>query len=928
MQKAFLTKLLLCTCLLLVGIVPFSAAQQCTSFGDPVVNITFGAGANPGPPFPAASLAYSYVGGDCPQDGSYTVRNSTFNCNGNTWHNISSDHTGDRNGYFMLINASYNPGDFYLDTVKGLCANTTYRFSAWIANVLVPSACNSAGIHPNITFRIESTAGGVPLALIQSGDIPVAGSAVWQEYGLDFTTPAGVSEIVLRMTNNAPGGCGNDLALDDITFRPCGPRVQAGITGSNGSDTVGFCVDAQTPQTFTGAVSPGYNAPRYQWQTSQDTGRNWSDIPGQTNTTYTRLPGGPAAFYQYRLVVGEGTNIILPTCRVSSNFVTVQVNPKPVPKASNDGPACEGDTIILSASDGASYAWAGPGSFTATGEHVTMLNVNPLESGQYQVLVTSAYGCTQTGVTTVLAYPRPVARFAPAGAACEKTLFSLVDQSSALAQTVNQWKWYFGDGDSSVAQNPDHIYATPGNYDVGLLVTTDRGCTNLINKVIVTVHDKPRPDFGLPRICITDPQALFSDSSSIPDGTEAAFTWQWDFGEPASGAANTSVQKNGTHQYQLAGPYSVTLKVTSGVGCIADTLKSFVVNGDNPQAHFTIANAARLCSNQPVILTDASTVSPGSIIRTEVYWDYQNDPTVKTQDDQPSFGETYAHAYTDFSAPGSLNYRLQYVVYSGENCMNLVDQPITVLASPRTVFDPLSNVCEEIPVFPLTDGHEVTGFAGLGAYSGRGVSSLGFFNPRLAGPGPDTLHYTFSGANGCMSNADQTIFVYPQPRADAGPAVYILQGEPGILDGSGSGNNIRFSWSPADSVLSGAAATRPSVSPYNDLVYTLTVTSADGCVDSSQVKVFVLEVPVVPNAFSPNGDGINDTWVIRYLSEYPSADVQVFNRWGQSVYHVVGYTTPWDGMYKGQALPVGTYYWVIRPGNGRRVISGSVTILR
>jgi len=87
--------------------------------------------------------------------------------------------------------------------------------------------------------------------------------------------------------------------------------------------------------------------------------------------------------------------------------------------------------------------------------------------------------------------------------------------------------------------------------------------------------------------------------------------------------------------------------------------------------------------------------------------------------------------------------------------------------------------------------------------------------------------------------------------------------------------------------------------------------------------------PVVPNAFSPNGDGINDTWVIRYLNEYPSADVEVFNRYGQPVYHATGgYTTPWDGTYKGQPLPVGTYYWIIRPGSGRKQISGSVTILR
>jgi gliding motility-associated-like protein len=120
----------------------------------------------------------------------------------------------------------------------------------------------------------------------------------------------------------------------------------------------------------------------------------------------------------------------------------------------------------------------------------------------------------------------------------------------------------------------------------------------------------------------------------------------------------------------------------------------------------------------------------------------------------------------------------------------------------------------------------------------------------------------------------------------------------------------------------------PRVSPSDDILYTLTVTSDKGCRDSAAVEVTVLKVPVVPNAFSPNGDGINDRWVIRYLDQYPGAEVQVFNRYGQPVYHAIGYTTPWDGTYKGQPLPVATYYYIIDPKNGRVPIHGSVTILR
>jgi len=937
-MKALLTKLLppaagstilvLFTCLFLVGIVPIAMGQQCTSFGDPVVNITFGAGGNPGPSLQAASTSYNYVNMDCPQDGSYTVRNSTYNCNGSTWHDLSSDHTGNLNGYFMLVNCSYNPGDFYVDTVKGLCANTTYEFAAWITNVLKPSACSGTGILPNITFSIESTTGGPPLARTNSGDIPASGNPVWTKYGMTFTTPSGVSEIVLRMTNNAPGGCGNDLALDDITFRPCGSKVQAGISGAGTSDTARFCIDGQTPLTFNGISSGGYNTPRYQWQISLDTGRTWNDITGETTVNYTRSPAAATGYYQYRQMVGEGTNITLSACRVSSNVLTVQVNPKPVPAALNDGPKCEGDSLTLKASDGATYSWTGPGGFTGNGQSVILRNISPAEAGQYQVLVTSSYGCTQTDATTAFVYPRPVAQFTPGSPSCELTSLSFTDQSSATGQTLTGWKWYFGDGDSSMVQAPAHTYKNAGNYPVSLIVTSDKGCSNLIQTNTLAIHDLPNPDFSLPRICIADPQALFNDNSTIADGTGSSFSYRWDFGEPVSGAANTSTQKNGTHKYQAAGPYSVRLQVTSGAGCIKDTVKTFTVNGDKPVAHFSIANASGLCSNQPVILTDGSSVTPGSIIRIQTYWDYQHDPAINTIDENPSPGATYRHSYADFSSPASENYRIRYIVWSGENCMAPIDQLITVKASPRTQFDALGNVCEGTPFFPLTGGRETEGFTGVGTYSGRGVSSLGFFNPHLAGPGPDTIHFTFTADNGCYSTADQTIQVYPQPHADPGPTQHILQGDIGVLEGSGSGRNISYSWSPADSILDDPKIPHPKVSPQDDMIYQLTVTSADGCVDSGAVQVIVLKPLVVPNVFSPNGDGINDTWVIRYLNKYPSADVQVFNRWGQPVYHVTGYTMPWDGTYKGQPQPIGTYYWIIRPGNGRRQISGSVTILR
>ena len=117
-------------------------------------------------------------------------------------------------------------------------------------------------------------------------------------------------------------------------------------------------------------------------------------------------------------------------------------------------------------------------------------------------------------------------------------------------------------------------------------------------------------------------------------------------------------------------------------------------------------------------------------------------------------------------------------------------------------------------------------------------------------------------------------------------------------------------------------------SPPADITYNLALTGIGGCTVNGSVFITVLKSPIVPNAFSPNGDGINDTWEIKYLNSYPGATVMVFDRYGEAVFSSVNYTKNWDGTYNGKPLPLGTYYYIIDPKNGRQKMSGSVTILR
>jgi gliding motility-associated-like protein len=358
-------------------------AQLCTgSLGDPVVNITFGSG-NSGSPY-TPPPGYIYTSSTCPNDGYYTITGVSSGCFNSTWHTVSNDHTG--NGNYMLVNASYQPSDFFLTTVKDLCPNTTYEFSAWIMNVLL----SPSGIQPNLTFTIETLAGAV-LQTINTGDIPVKSSPTWEQYGFYFTTTAGNPDIVLRITNNAPGGMGNDLALDDITFRPCGPVLNSTIQGN--SDNVDICNYNQPGYTLNATISTGFLNPVFQWQLSTDSTTTWTDIPLATNLSYQRQPTIPGKYW-YRLTVAEAGNAGISSCRIASNVLLINVHPKPIVNAGPDRLIIRGGKTTLTA--------------TASGENISILwyppdflddplvlqpSASPDKDYNYVLQATSEFGC-------------------------------------------------------------------------------------------------------------------------------------------------------------------------------------------------------------------------------------------------------------------------------------------------------------------------------------------------------------------------------------------------------------------------------------------------------------------------------------------------------------------------------------------------------
>lgn len=263
---------------------------------------------------PGIAPGYNYDFIVPPDDGDYVITNNT-----NQWANLYQtwlripDNSDDPNGYMMVINASFSPGLFYDQTVSGLCENTLYEFSADIINMIRNGVTDH--LKPNVSFLINNQ------VVLETGEIPQ--DEQWHTFGSTFTTAPGQTSVQLSLRNNAPGGNGNDLALDNIRFRACGP--EAFILPE---EPTNICEDGDPITLAVQLIGAPFNTPAFQWQESFDQGITWSDIPNANAAIYTHnnLTSG---FYYYRFKLASGaSNLQNNNCTIISSIKIIQVVPK------------------------------------------------------------------------------------------------------------------------------------------------------------------------------------------------------------------------------------------------------------------------------------------------------------------------------------------------------------------------------------------------------------------------------------------------------------------------------------------------------------------------------------------------------------------------------------------------------------------------
>ncbi|WP_284652637.1 T9SS type B sorting domain-containing protein [Flavobacterium terrisoli] len=977
--------------LLLLSATGYSQLGFCGgSKGDPIFSENFGNGTNYGPALPAGITNYSFVVGN-PNDGSYTLyyRTNLYS----TWH-YSLDHTPDAmngtNGKALIVNANASTtGDFYKRTVTGLCANTTFEFSAWLMNIYNPGSgfCGAGEIPINVRFEIWNDTETVLLGSGNTGSIMGSAAPLWQQFALVFTTVSETS-VVLKMKNNGLGGCGNDLAIDDIEFRSCGD-----LTTITSPSVVGDTfVTCQTPisialQAVTAGVGPYF----YQWQSSTN-GGIWTDIPGETHANLT-TPSLSTTTYFRTKIAQDIANINNPFCSTLSNVFTVSFLAQPTNSVSNgDQTICSNQsipalTVTATAGNGVNWYDAATGgnlllanstSFTPTtpgtyyaetyntssncinstrvpvsltiisqptaaisgtnsvctgSTAVIAFNGTPnaivtynIDSGSYQTITLNASG-SATLTTPALTANNTYHLVSVALNTCSATL------TGSAAITVNSTATASVSGNTSVCNGGNATLTFSGTANATVTYNINSGAnqtvvlnaagtatavisnitsTTVCNLISVTSAGANACTqllsqsftisvVALPTATISaNPTAVCANQTSTISFTgtaNAIVTYT------VNGGANQTITLNASGQASVTTPnitsnttfQLVSVALSGTLGCSQSVSGSATVSiNPTPIANFT--GSLNYCSGETTAITLTADIAGTTFSWTAT----QTGVTGSTSGTGNQINQTLTNNNT---ANGTATY-IVTPFYSG--CAGL---PITINATVYPIPKPTiadGVICLNSGSTPSSQFHTLTTNLSPTQYS-----FVWYFEGALI----PTAHNSFYNAyqigtysviathlvSGCVSDLafaeitessqgesliiDQSSAFSDNPRivvtvvGGDGPFLYQLDG------GEFQSSNI------FTDVSSGT--------------HTITVVDDTYCTNLSTTVTIIN----YPHYFTPNGDGIHETWNIKGVNG--NARIIIFDRYGKILTQISPSTPGWDGTYNGHMMFADDYWFTI-----------------
>lgn len=271
-------------------------------------------------------------------------------------------------------------------------------------------------------------------------------------------------------------------------------------------------------------------------------------------------------------------------------------------------------------------------------------------------------------------------------------------------------------------------------------------------------------------------------------------------------------------------------------------------------------------------------------------------------------------------------------ISSGKDCsFDVVPSGTGISSTPSTVnivSDAVGTICEQTPVTfsatPTNCANPVFAWQVNGTVATVGSST--YTTTSLKNGDDVNVAITCDCSAGSTSNIiKSSMFVNT---LDAGPDETIPFGASTQLNATGGTN---YTWTPRNTLDSYNVA-NPVASPDVNTTYKVSTTTPGGCTFTDSVTITIIDNLGIPNTFTPNSDGVNDTWEILNVENFPKIGITIYDRWGQEVYKTIGYPRSkwWNGTRGGKQLPASTYYYVISysiDAVKEKLITGSVTIV-
>lgn len=520
---------------------------------------------------------------------------------------------------------------------------------------------------------------------------------------------------------------------------------------------------------------------------------------------------------------------------------------------------------------------------------------------------------------TITVTPKPEVDAGLNDTICSANIFYSLNGSVTGGASAGVWST-MGNGSFGNANNLSTVY-TLGQGDtltgqVKLVLTsTGNNCLPETDTIQVVIAKSPVVNAG-PDNVVCDNQLLLLNGS-VGQGLTTTGVWS-----TLGTGIFTPDDSSTTTYYQPSnldisnGSVKLVLTSTYNKGCAAvkDTVNiSFM---PSPQSDF---NTNNVCSKKLATFTDNSSTTSGSV--TGWYWDFG--------DGETSIANNATHAYVN---PGT--YTVSHVAYSSNGCNDTSRKTIEIYFLPQAQFYHnsacIGNVTQFVDSTKTLSGSVVTWQWNFG----DSQTSL-IQNPQHAFSSANnyTVSLIATTSFGCRDSIQKVVTVVPGPQADfsINPNPVEALETVNFTDlSTGPASLVNWYWAFGDSTAANTQNTTHAYSSQGEFSVLLVVKDINGCLDSARKDISIILLPDVPTAFSPNGDGQNDFFLVRG-GPFKTVNVRVYNNWGQLIFESNDQAEGWNGTFKGVEQPIGVFVWVVEVEmlNGNKIKkTGDVTLLR